>query len=136
MPNWPNVLHALLMRVRTSVRYYVLRNLHSLYARKTTKKQITRHDYLRATFLRDTSAQGYVPDPPSLFSRTGGSGDETNAKSQERSQLINLSSTISHISHCPLLTLHMLYSLSLFFPSGLARKTGRRLPVVIMRCLE
>ena len=28
--------------------------------------------------LRDTSAKGYVPDPPSLFSRTGGSGDETN----------------------------------------------------------
>ena len=27
--------------------------------------------------LRDTSALGYVPDPPSLFSRTGGSGDET-----------------------------------------------------------
>ena len=27
--------------------------------------------------LQDTSAQGYVPDPPSLFSRTGGAGDET-----------------------------------------------------------
>ena len=29
--------------------------------------------------LRDTSAQGYVPDPPSLFSLTGGSGDETSS---------------------------------------------------------
>ena len=29
--------------------------------------------------LRDTSARGYVPDPPSLFSRTGGSGDETSS---------------------------------------------------------
>ena len=41
---------------------------------------IVANQHLSQNFcLRDTSAQGYVPDPPSLFSRTGGSGDETNA---------------------------------------------------------
>ena len=39
---------------------------------------IVANQHLSRNFcLRDTSAQGYVPDPPSLFSRTGGSGDET-----------------------------------------------------------
>ena len=31
----------------------------------------------RNFYLRDTSARGYVPDPPPLFSRTGGSREET-----------------------------------------------------------
>ena len=39
---------------------------------------IVANQHLSRNFcLRDTSARGYVPDPPSLFSRTGGSGDET-----------------------------------------------------------
>ena len=39
---------------------------------------IVANQHLSGNFcLRDTSAQSYVPDPPSLFSRTGGSGDET-----------------------------------------------------------
>ena len=70
----PNVLHALLVRVRTSVRYYVI---CILCTRAKPQKPDTRHHYLRTTFLRDTSARGYVPDPPSLFSHTGGSGNET-----------------------------------------------------------
>ena len=35
---------------------------------------------LQNFYLRNTSARGYGPDPPSLFLRTGGSGDETRRK--------------------------------------------------------
>ena len=43
------------------------------------KSQITRHYYVPATFLLDTSAWGYVPDPLPSLARflLGGSGDET-----------------------------------------------------------
>ena len=41
---------------------------------------IVANQHLSQNFcFQDTSARGYVPDPPSLFSHTGGSGDETKA---------------------------------------------------------
>ena len=48
----------------------------SIYLPNQEPQDLNQH-LSRNFCLWDTSAQGYVPDPPSLFSRTGGSGDET-----------------------------------------------------------
>ena len=74
--------------MRTSVGCYVICILRTSSACSTFCRPfeysgltpcIVPNQHLSRNFcLRDTSAQGYVPDPPSLFSRTGGSGNETN----------------------------------------------------------
>ena len=53
-----------------------------------------------ATFLRDTSARGYVPDPPSLFSRTGGSGDETRSRQAGESVAAYVAELRRLAQHC------------------------------------
>ena len=51
-------------------------------AKPQKPSQTTRYYYVPAIFVRDTFARGYVPDPPSLFLCTGGSGDETTCNSK------------------------------------------------------